>query len=443
MATAPDKLLGLSDEDFLKLDQPDAPAADAQASTDAQAGADGSAATETTTTTTEGTGGEAESDKATGTDKTGTEGAEGGGKAEGEGQGEAGKTEGVDGDGKPADEKEKEEPSSSGSAEGDKKKEGEPEGGAGAEGEKKPDGAATGDKSTEGGAASSPLELPVEKKVEAFDLIMKPFKANGKTVELRSPEEAIALMQMGANYTKRMQAIQPHRKVLMMLESNGLLDEGKLSFLIDIDRKDPEAIKKLLKDGGIDPLEIDVSGDPAYVEGSHRISEDEVKFRTTLDELGSSPAGAETLTEINTGWDQASKQVLWNSPEIMTVIHQQREIGVYDVIKAEVDRQMTLGVIPANTPFLQAYKAVGDEMAKAALGDGQGGNPSGATGTGEAKAEPTVVATRTETPKSQVANGDKASAASPTRASPGATGEKQNPLAMSDEAFLKQFDGRL
>jgi hypothetical protein len=298
---------------------------------------------------------------------------------------------------------------------------------------------------TDAGAASSVVELTPEQKVSGYEAIMKPFKANGKMVELRSPEEAIALMQMGANYTKRMQDIQPHRKVLMMLQNNGLLDEGKLSFLIDIDRRDPEAIKKLLKDGGLDPLEIDVSGDPAYVEGSHRIGDDEVKFRTTLDELGSNPAGAETLTEINTGWDQASKQVLWSSPEIMTVIHQQREMGVYEVIKAEVDRRITLGAIPPNTPFLQAYKTVGDEMANAAIAGSPGGEPSGATtAPGGSTTQPTVVATRTEVPKSQLANGDRASAASPTRITPTATtGDKSNPLAMADDEFLKSMNGRV
>ncbi len=274
-----------------------------------------------------------------------------------------------------------------------------------------------------------------------YDKIMTPFKANGKTIELRSPDEAIQLMQMGANYTKKLQDLQPHRKMLMMLENNGLMDEGKLSFLIDLERKDPEAIKKLLKDTGIDPLEIDTSEDPAYLEGNHRVSDEEVGFRTTLDELSSNPTGAKTLTEINTAWDQASKEVLWQAPEIMTVIHEQRENGVYDVIKAEVDRQMTLGKIPPNTPFLQAYKVVGDAMAHAALGttDGQ---PNGVSESGQAEA-PQVLATRTATPKSQVANSDRASAASPTRASPKMVKQLVNPLAESDEAFLKRMENRL
>lgn len=299
-------------------------------------------------------------------------------------------------------------------------------------------------KSSAAAAVPKGADLEQSALVTFYDTIMAPLKANGKTIELRSPEEAVALMQMGANYTKKLQDLRPARKVLTMLESNGMMDEGKLSFAIDlIEKKDPEAIKKLLKDAGINPLEIDADTDPAYVEGSHRVSDEQVNFHTTLDELSSNPAGVETITEINTSWDQVSKQALWAAPEIMTVIHQQREAGVYDVVKAEVDRRITLGSIPANTPFIEAYKTVGDEMAKAALAGGDGKDPTGAATDPKSPTGGTVVATRTETPKSPVTNAEKASAASPTRSSPTATGEKPNPLAMSDEEFLKQLDGRL
>jgi hypothetical protein len=143
---------------------------------------------------------------------------------------------------------------------------------------------------------------------------MAPFKANGKLIQLKDPSEVIQLMQMGANYTRKLQDIQPHRKVLLMLENNGLLDEGKLSFLIDLEKKNPEAIKKLVKDAGIDPMDIDTSSEPAYSEGNHLVSDEESGFRQVLDEMVSSETGKETVKLINTDWDQASKEALWKSP---------------------------------------------------------------------------------------------------------------------------------
>ncbi|MFV0357747.1 MAG: hypothetical protein ACK5LG_21975 [Bacteroides thetaiotaomicron] len=200
---------------------------------------------------------------------------------------------------------------------------------------------------------------------KAYEQMMAPFKANGRMIQAKTPEEAIALMQMGANYTRKMQELQPHRKTLLMLENNGLLDEGKLSYLIDLNKKDPEAIKKLLKEANIDPLTVDMEKESTYQGGNHKVTDEEVNFRLVLDDLNSSAVGKETLNIMDKTWDQASKEVLWTNPEVMTTIHAQRESGVYDRIANEVERRRVLGAIQPGTPFLHAYKVVGDEMQNA------------------------------------------------------------------------------
>lgn len=268
---------------------------------------------------------------------------------------------------------------------------------------------------------------------EFYTQIMTPFKANGKMITLKTPDEAIKLMQMGANYTKRIQDMAPHRKVLAMLQNNDLLDEGKLSYLIDLDKKNPDAIKKLVKDSGIDPLDINTTEESGYKPSNHSVTDEEVNLVSVLEDVGSTQEGKQTLQIINTTWDQASKEALWKSPEIIGVIQSQRDNGVYDQIVAEMDRQKVLGVIPTTTPFLQAYKQVGDDMmARKAF-----------VAPKTEVQQPTVVATRTATPKPVIANGDKARAASPTKTSPNKAAEFINPLAMSDDDFIKQMNNRL
>lgn len=273
---------------------------------------------------------------------------------------------------------------------------------------------------------SSEKEVTIDYK-KFYEKIMTPFKANGKLITLKTPEEAIQLMQMGANYTRKMQAIAPYKKTLMMLENNNLLDEDKLSFLIDLDKKNPEAIKKLIKDAGIDPLEIDTSTEPQYKEGSHKVSNEEAAFMSVLDDLKQSQEGMQTIQEINSNWDDASKKILWNSPEIMRTIHQQRANGVYKIITEEMERQRVLGNIPAETPFLMAYKQIGDALA--------------------AKQKPAPmqpVAVKAKAVKtSSLKNNEKAKAAAPNRTTASAPKRFINPLAMSDEEFLKQMENRL
>ena len=268
-----------------------------------------------------------------------------------------------------------------------------------------------------------------------YKKIMAPLSANGKKIELKSPEEAIQLMQMGANYTRKMQSIAPHRKILTMLENNGLLnDEGKLALLIDINRKDPEAIKKFLKDSGIDPLDIDTREESKYREGNHKVTDEEVTFRSALDELTSIPDGRETLAEINTKWDQASKDILWKQPEVMTLIHQQRENGIYGLITTELERQKALGAIPATVPYLQAYKKIGDDLAAAGKFAHIGQPP-----VPEKKPTASHVATRKLVPKKDV-NGEKANAASTSRNAGRKAETVVNPLSLPDDEFMKQLD---
>lgn len=301
-------------------------------------------------------------------------------------------------------------------------------------------------------AATAPVEVSAgPADYEGFyKQVMTPFKANGKTIELKSPDEAVQLMQMGANYTRKMQELVPHRKTITMLQNNNI-DEGKLSFLIDLDKKNPEAIKKLLKESGIDPLDIDTSSEPAYLEGNHQVSDEEVNFRTALEEVSSTPDGKATLQVINSDWDQASKDLLWKSPETMALIHEQREFGIYDRITGEMDRQKTLGTIPAGKSFLEAYKIVGDQLTAAgAFADlvekHQGNAPSetpASPNLATSKVAPEPVVTRAATPKPAVSNDAAAGAASSTRASPTTAQVFVNPLSMSDDDFLKQFSGRL
>ena len=281
---------------------------------------------------------------------------------------------------------------------------------------------------------------PVDYK--AFhDQVMAPFQANGKAIQLRSVDEAIQLMQQGANYTRKMQAIAPHRKVLMMLENNGLLDESKLSRLIDLEKKNPDAIRALVKEAGIDPLDIDVQGEPTYTPGNHAVPDEAVAFQTTLDEVSSTPDGQETVRQITASWDPESKAELWKDPSILGTIHQQRISGVYDRVVAEIERQRTIGAIPANVSLLNAYRVIGERMT-------QVGAFQDLVAAQQAAQRPAVqhpVATRVaSTAKPIVANSGKVSAAAPTRtAAPRRAEAFINPLALSDDEFMKQFANRV
>ena len=293
-----------------------------------------------------------------------------------------------------------------------------------------------GEQKVDGKSAATTTESTVNYEAE-YKKLMAPFKANGKTIELRNVDEAVQLMQMGANYTRKMQDIQPHRKVLMMLEQNGLLDEGKLSYLIDLDKKNPEAITKLLKDSNIDPLTLDVEKDSTYLPGNHAVSDEHVAFQSQLDDLVSTQEGVETVKQINTTWDQASKDVLWSDPSLLKVFHEQRSNGIYDRIATEVNRLTTLGQIPASTPFIQAYKAVGDMLQQ------QGAFADLVKPTVAQPVEKQPLAVAAPKPVVKVTNSESANAAGGNRTVASKAKPVVNYLNMSDDEFLKQMSNRV
>lgn len=283
-------------------------------------------------------------------------------------------------------------------------------------------------------------------------LIGKPIKANGKDIVLRNPEEVLRLVQMGAGYGRKLQEMQPHLKTLRMLEKNNLLDEGKLSYLIDLEQKNPEAIKKLIKDSGIDPLDLNMEDNANYRPTNHAVTDTEVEFSEALKDVSAQPGGKETIQLINSTWDKQSKEALWAQPGILSIIQSQRENGVFDQITAEIDRRKMLGEIAPNVPFLEAYKIAGDAMvaAKALVIPGSEQQtetkPAPQTPVVQPKVDPNagrVLGTRTAAPKSGVTANDKAKAAASPQSSSRKAKETVNPLDMADDEFLKQFNGRI
>lgn len=273
---------------------------------------------------------------------------------------------------------------------------------------------------------NSDIEVNYE---DFYKKIMAPFKANGKTISLKSPDEAIQLMQMGANYTRKMQSIAPYRKTLMMLEKAQLLDEDKLSYAIDLLNGNQEAIKKLLKDTKVDPLEFNTEDNVNYQPGlNNRVSDAEVNFKSTLDDLVSTADGLNTVKEINTNWDEESKGELWKEPRLMNIIHQQKMAGIYDQIADEVNRRKVLGIIPSNVPFIYAYNQVGQEMAQQRQAQSQSKNR-----------EPIAVRPAMTKTDNGINNAARVKAAAPTRTAPKSVKPFINPLSMSDEEFMAKY----
>lgn len=259
----------------------------------------------------------------------------------------------------------------------------------------------------------------------AYKKLTSPFKANGKEMQVDNVDDALTLMQMGANYNKKMAGLKPNLKLLKMLENNGLLDENKLNFLIDLDKKDPNAIQKLIKDSGIDPLEVDTNSDTDYKPKTYAVDDKEVELDEVLADISDSPSYQDTINIIANKWDDASKRILLSNPQAIKVINDQVANGIYGKITQVVENQRMLGRLGGITD-IEAYRQIGDQMAKA--GAFNESTPTTANVTPD-KSKPKIDAEL----KSKKRAASSTKGAAPNRANP----SNFNPLSMSDDEFEK------
>jgi len=209
-------------------------------------------------------------------------------------------------------------------------------------------------------------EAQTAQAVDFFKKITAPFKADGKDFHVRTPEDAIRLMQQGVNYSRRMQEIKPMKALNRMLTDHGLADEAKISFLIDVAKGDKTAITKLLKDNNLDPMDLDTSAEVRYQAKSYAGNADENAFRDALDTAMSNPEGQALVSEIHNTWDDASKQQLQKNPALLGNLTEMKQTGVYSKIADELTYQRSMGYL-TDVPYLQAFDQVGEAMKNAGV----------------------------------------------------------------------------
>ena len=261
-----------------------------------------------------------------------------------------------------------------------------------------------------------------------YDKLLAPFKANGVDIQVKDVDEAISLMQMGANYNKKMSALKPNLKKMKMLQNNELFEDDKLNLLIEVANGNPEAISKLLQDKGIDPLDLNTEGSK-YTPKNHTVGDNEVELDEVVSRIQDTPSFADTMN-ITSKWDESSKRSIASVPHQLEVLNNHVTTGIYATVAKEVDRVRMLGGL-SGLSDLDAYKQVGDRLyqeGKISLGDSK-------------ESKPKEIATKPAKAKVDKQK-DKKRSASPVRSTTSnkPTVEDFNPLNMSDEDFEKQFN---
>ena len=261
--------------------------------------------------------------------------------------------------------------------------------------------------------------------------LLSPFKANGREIKVESVDEAISLMQMGANYSKKMAAMKPHLQMLRTLEKNNLLSQDKLNLLVELDKGNPEAIANLLRTKNIDPLDLDIESAASYTPVDHKVGDNEFAVEEAFNAIEHTPTYSDTVNVI-ANLDDASKREIANDVGFISALNSHIASGIYQKVMAEVDKQKALGNF-AGMSTLTAYCRVGDMMNQKGLLSVQATKPTQQAQQAEQ--------TSTSTTQANAVNlaAKKRAAATPRTNKAVKTDpmEGLDPLTMSDEDFLR------
>lgn len=261
-----------------------------------------------------------------------------------------------------------------------------------------------------------------------YDFLTKPFKANGKEIQVSNPQDMITLMQQGANYSKRMAGLKPSLGYLKLLETHDLLNEEKLGFLIDLNNKKPEAIAKLVKDSNIDLYSFNTDAANGY-EPKAQV-EPYSDFNATVSELSAEQNDTfSKVMKMVTDSDAQSQQVIYNNPQVLRVMNEQAANGLFEKITNAIDYERMMGRM-VNVPFLQAYQ----EMEAIFLNKANPQQPSQQPPQQQQFTAPRPKATKAVTPNPVTEN--KRKATTPSNSKPVVQPE-YDPLKLSDDEIMK------
>lgn len=223
------------------------------------------------------------------------------------------------------------------------------------------------DNSEYNGDSESVEEPYIDYKSE-YEKITAPFKASGKTIQVRDSNEVISLMQKGVDYTKKQQALKPRLKELQILENQNMLGDN-LGYAIDLFNGNTKALAKLIKERNIDISELspNMYGDeednsPDYTPTNYSISDAEMRLKDVELTLKDSPNFQRLFTTL-TELDDDSKAKFRSNPDLLLRLNEHMDSGLYDQIQNELEHRRIVGDASVDgMNFYDAYTAVGNEI---------------------------------------------------------------------------------
>ena len=207
---------------------------------------------------------------------------------------------------------------------------------------------------------------PTEVDYKAFyESVTKDFKAAGKVMPgVKDPDKFIKALQMATDYALKTAALKPVLKKAKMLED---VTDEEFSEMLDFRKRNPEVIKKALKEAKLDPLDLDLE-DIQYTPQSKIMSDADYEFKETIEKLSQEDTVAFQRTQniVLNELDSTSKTTVLSNPHILSALQSEVASGRFEKIQAQALQLKAFGGYN-NVPDIELYSYIASEMDKQAL----------------------------------------------------------------------------
>jgi hypothetical protein len=176
-----------------------------------------------------------------------------------------------------------------------------------------------------------------EAKTESEDTqTLRPVRADGMDIPVKSLDEVYQMASMGANYKKKMADIAPYRRAVSAMKEHNLTDQD-LALLIDIKKGDKAAITKAIQDSNVDPLDLDTENNN-YEAKVYGMDEKQQTLQDIEGAIANDPEYKTTVNVVNNMWDAESQRRLSENPQMIQGLHNDIKNGIYEKVAPEAAR---------------------------------------------------------------------------------------------------------
>lgn len=262
-----------------------------------------------------------------------------------------------------------------------------------------------------------------------YETVTQDFKASGKVMPgVKEPEKFIKALQMATDYALKTAALKPALKRVKMLDG---ISDDEFSEMLDFRKRNPEVIKKALKEAQLDPLDLDMD-QINYVPQQRIPSDAEYEYKEVVEELAKDTEFTYTRNIVLNELDEKSKEVILTQPKVLQALHQEVVSGRFEQIQAQALHLKTFGDY-SHISDLDLYAMIAHEMDK----QGIHANP-----VNSAKGVVNTQVTNTVQPKQSISQPnpeleDKRARAGIQPKTSTKVVKKYDPTKLSDEEFMK------